>query len=159
MVIQLWYLFLFIASIFVFPEVVIPILLLILAISLLCMKRSANKRGMTFKTYFKDVIWDPPKKAKYRNLNNGVGDWRQPFGCWKRSHHRKNGQELRYYRSIHDNMEILWISDDDYSAEICGTTGVIYETTLCDCTCPDFEYRNLPCKHMYMLARAVGEID
>lgn len=31
-----------------------------------------------------------------------------------------------------------------------------YETTLSDCTCPDFAIRKKPCKHMYRLANELG---
>lgn len=36
---------------------------------------------------------------------------------------------------------------------------VTYKTTLERCTCPDFQHRNLPCKHMYKLAYLLGAID
>lgn len=42
------------------------------------------------------------------------------------------------------------------SAEILGTCGESYETTLDTCTCEDFQRRGLPCKHIYKLALARG---
>lgn len=35
----------------------------------------------------------------------------------------------------------------------------IYSTCLSDCTCPDFQQRKLPCKHMYKLALELGVIS
>lgn len=32
----------------------------------------------------------------------------------------------------------------------------IYSTSLSDCTCPDFQRRKLPCKHIYKLALELG---
>ncbi|MBQ8947789.1 MAG: SWIM zinc finger family protein [Lachnospiraceae bacterium] len=40
-----------------------------------------------------------------------------------------------------------------------GSTGGDYKTTLNKCTCPDFQKRNMPCKHMYYLADACGLLD
>lgn len=34
-----------------------------------------------------------------------------------------------------------------------------YETTLSHCTCYDFQYRKLPCKHIYRLAQELGIIE
>lgn len=41
------------------------------------------------------------------------------------------------------------------TAEIKGETDT-YTVTLNSCTCPDFVYRNVPCKHMYQLALEMG---
>lgn len=34
-----------------------------------------------------------------------------------------------------------------------------YYTTLSDCSCPDFQKRHLPCKHMYYLADKCGVLE
>ena len=34
-----------------------------------------------------------------------------------------------------------------------------YDTTLTNCTCDDFQYRKLPCKHIYRLAEELGLIE
>lgn len=60
-------------------------------------------------------------------------------------------QAERYNRAIAQNMKILSVSGDSKSAQVLGTTGEIYHTSLVDCNCEDFKRRHLPCKHMYLL--------
>lgn len=43
-------------------------------------------------------------------------------------------------------------------ADFLGRDGDTYFTTLSSCTCPDFEKRGLPCKHMYYLASKMNLI-
>lgn len=40
--------------------------------------------------------------------------------------------------------------------EIRGASGAVYRTTLNDCTCPDFQHRHQPCKHMCRIALELG---
>ncbi len=40
--------------------------------------------------------------------------------------------------------------------EIRGASSAVYRTTLNDCTCPDFQHRHQPCKHMYRIALELG---
>ena len=44
----------------------------------------------------------------------------------------------------------------DLCFEIRGTSGAVYHTTLNVCTCPDFQHRHQPCKHMYRIALELG---
>ncbi len=82
-----------------------------------------------------------------------VNEWKNPFGNWSVEQLSKSGQEDRYKRSIFDNMRILEINEESGVALIVGTQGVVYDTTLNSCTCPDFKQRRLPCKHIYLLVR------
>lgn len=47
--------------------------------------------------------------------------------------------------------------DGSYSIRGSGSTS--YKVTLDSCTCPDFERRRKPCKHMYYLASKQGLLD
>lgn len=63
-----------------------------------------------------------------------------------------------------DNNQFLKIIDEDISvvspvqisASVRGSKGQIYTTTLSNCSCPDFQMRKRPCKHMYKLAQHLG---
>ena len=44
----------------------------------------------------------------------------------------------------------------DLYADICSESGKTYHTTLYDCTCPDYQFRKKPCKHMLYLAIQSG---
>lgn len=44
----------------------------------------------------------------------------------------------------------------EVKARVRGSQGDVYDTTLYDCTCPDFKFRRQPCKHMYYLAVDLG---
>lgn len=40
-----------------------------------------------------------------------------------------------------------------------GECGIVYDTTLYSCTCPDYQFRKIPCKHMFYLALDFGLLD
>lgn len=40
-----------------------------------------------------------------------------------------------------------------------GEGGIVYDTTLYSCTCPDYQFRKVPCKHMFYLALDFGLLD
>lgn len=62
-------------------------------------------------------------------------------------------EDPRLYSAL--NEPISYDSPVEISANISGLHG-IYHTTLYDCTCPDFQFRRQPCKHMYYLAVDLG---
>ena len=70
------------------------------------------------------------------------------FNKWEKSIHDTPEQKIRVYRALHDNLSICRFTGNE-SAEIVGTSGEIYQVTLQNCTCPDFEEKQQPCKHMY----------
>ena len=45
------------------------------------------------------------------------------------------------------------------AAKTYGEGDIIYDTTLYSCTCPDFQFRKIPCKHMFHLALDFGLLD
>lgn len=52
--------------------------------------------------------------------------------------------------------DISYTAPVELRASIRGSSGNVYCTTLSDCTCPDFQFRHTPCKHMYYLACDMG---
>lgn len=78
------------------------------------------------------------------------------FGSWDVSIHGADGQDLRFDRAMFQNIVIRSYDPAAGTAEILGTHGESYETTLDTCTCEDFQRRGLPCKHIYKLALARG---
>ena len=49
--------------------------------------------------------------------------------------------------------------DAKYAVIVGSSEYKAYKTTLTKCTCPDFQKRKLPCKHIYYLALQTGAID
>lgn len=47
-------------------------------------------------------------------------------------------------------------ADINISADILSDSGNVYHTTLYSCTCPDYQHRKQPCKHMLYLALHSG---
>lgn len=59
-------------------------------------------------------------------------------------------------RLIRANEQMAPLKRVNIKAEIEGSKGALYETTLYRCSCPDFQRRSSPCKHMYRLALEMG---
>ena len=78
------------------------------------------------------------------------------FGSWDVSIHGADGQDVRFDRALFQNIVIRSYDPTTGSAEILGTQGDIYQTSLDGCTCEDFQRRGLPCKHIYKLALSRG---
>ena len=78
------------------------------------------------------------------------------FGVWDDSIHLHPEQQERIERSqkLHRFKKIDRNSDAGIYA---GSEPVPYQVTLDSCTCPDFQHRGLPCKHMYGLAHKLGK--
>jgi len=81
---------------------------------------------------------------------------RMTFGKWAVSDHGKLGQARRMERAAYAIREIWtppWLIDGESKTyAIRGSRDAPYAVTLDSCTCPDFEERRLPCKHIYQLA-------
>lgn len=58
-----------------------------------------------------------------------------------------------FARALSDDIKI--VSPVSITAEVKGISG-IYHTSLRSCSCPDFQARKNPCKHMYKLAMHIG---
>lgn len=78
------------------------------------------------------------------------------FGSWDVSIHGADGQDVRFDRALFQNVVIRSYDPATGTAEILGTHGDIYQTSLDRCTCEDFQRRGLPCKHIYKLALSRG---
>jgi hypothetical protein len=77
------------------------------------------------------------------------------FGNWNETLHNDCEQIKRIVSSQRIKSEKVTIDPITQSAEIVGRDGT-YSVTLNSCTCFDFEFRQLPCKHMYCLSRELG---
>lgn len=71
---------------------------------------------------------------------------------WNRYLHRQEEQIRRIDKSAEVVFDIL---DKDNGK---GITSHGYEVNINECTCPDFATRELPCKHIYALAKALGKL-
>lgn len=80
------------------------------------------------------------------------------FINWNGKIHNTDEQGVRIYRTLHDNLSIHCFTENE-SAEVTGTSGEIYQVTFQNCTCPDFEKRQQPCKHMYFLAKELKKLS
>lgn len=78
------------------------------------------------------------------------------FGSWDVSIHGSDGQDVRMDRALFQNIVIQSYDPATGTAEILGTHGDVYQTSLDRCTCEDFQRRGLPCKHIYKLALSRG---
>lgn len=84
------------------------------------------------------------------------------IGHWEESVHLTNQQFNRQQRAMNERMVITTLDKKKCVATIENSQGNSwYHVTLDSCTCPDFEKRQLPCKHIYKLALALGlsELD
>ena len=78
------------------------------------------------------------------------------FGSWDISIHGADGQDMRFDRALFQHIVLRAYNPETGIAEMEGTSGQIYSTTLDACTCEDFQRRGLPGKHIYKLALSRG---
>lgn len=60
--------------------------------------------------------------------------------------------EARKRRALNGELTPVHINLKAKTGTFAGSDGGQYRTTLSGCTCPDFQKRKVPCKHMYYLA-------
>lgn len=60
--------------------------------------------------------------------------------------------EARKRRALNGELTPVHIDLKAKTGTFAGSEGGQYHTTLSGCTCPDFQKRKVPCKHMYYLA-------
>lgn len=60
--------------------------------------------------------------------------------------------EARKRRALNGELTPVHINPKAKTGTFAGSDGGQYRTTLSGCTCPDFQKRKVPCKHMYYLA-------
>lgn len=70
---------------------------------------------------------------------------------WDYSSHDDEQQLQRQERSLYNVTPLLIDSNARLGYFLSSDGASIYETHLSTCSCPDFERRNLPCKHIYRL--------
>ena len=78
------------------------------------------------------------------------------FGNWEPTIHEDFEQKKRMANSQGIKSEKITFDLANEGAQIIGRDGSIYSVTLFNCTCHDFQSRQLPCKHMYRLAFEFG---
>lgn len=125
---------------------------IIIAIVSLRPKRNATKRKASPQT---SVPTSPEIKTRL-----DIEELHAPeefLETWPPNIHCTEEQEIRYKRS-----EYIWANNLFDVKRTAGTAlchssthySEIYKVSYFSCTCRDFNYRYLPCKHMYALARA-----
>lgn len=99
--------------------------------------------------------------------NNDSSNRRQGFGggflaaaekkFWNNAELNNNEEQIvRQLNARSNKCRPLSISIDERKGTFLGSDRSTYETTLDNCTCKDFSFRKLPCKHMYRLAHELG---
>lgn len=88
------------------------------------------------------------------------------FGPWDPSVHAAPGQYARFGRAAARPLSVFSkggertkVLDCDTKAgavKVQGRLDRVYTVSLDRCTCPDFQERGLPCKHIYALAAFLG---
>lgn len=80
------------------------------------------------------------------------------FYKWPDTVSHEPEQLYRIRRAATENISIVSYNYDDRNAVIRGNSGAMYTTSLDGCTCEDYLKRELPCKHMYVLAGYLGRV-
>jgi len=85
------------------------------------------------------------------------------FEKWSLSLQCNSEQRKRLERARADTVYMLFNINPDNGTAGCyssnyNVTGRVYDVTYKHCTCPDFEKRGLPCKHIYALNVNMGII-
>lgn len=68
--------------------------------------------------------------------------------------------ERRHKAALSGELTPLELKKSEKCGIFAGSEGNVYETSLSECTCPDFAINGgqIPCKHMIRLAMELGEI-
>lgn len=79
------------------------------------------------------------------------------FGPWKYENH-KDIEQLKRIQSAKaiKNSKVIKMDIENGECIISGSAVDPYHATLSGCSCSDFNFRGLPCKHMYKLALESG---
>lgn len=80
------------------------------------------------------------------------------WDCYSRSLHDESGQFYRQKRALYNTIPIS-INTQEMSALFLSSSltvddeadDIVYQTSLTQCSCPDFKKRGGPCKHIYRL--------
>lgn len=75
---------------------------------------------------------------------------------WGADVHNDPQQQTRKNRSEREFMRVLDLNTTTMSGRVCAKDmATVYDVTTESCSCPDFQKRGLPCKHMYLLDAAL----
>ena len=81
------------------------------------------------------------------------------FDKWDSSVHNNFEQLKRRISAAKIDEGDIELDPANQTARIYGSDPEPYLVTLEECSCYDFQSRNLPCKHMYRLALELGYLD
>ena len=73
------------------------------------------------------------------------------WDTWDKSIHEVDGQYARMEKAALKDMTVISYRPQQTAAVVQGESGS-YNVSCDGCSCQDFQYRHLPCKHMYLLA-------
>lgn len=105
------------------------------------------------------AVWLPKKvqpAKKFLRFSGTPCAGNHTFGHWNPKVHAGQAQLERFEKAAHQPMVILSYNAQNGFAEIKGSGSDTYMTSLDECTCPDFDKRSRPCKHIYFLAMQMG---
>lgn len=105
------------------------------------------------------AVWLPKKvqpSKKFLRFSGTPCAGNHTFGHWNPKVHAGQAQLERFEKAAHQPMAILSYNAQNGFAEIKGSGSDTYMTSLDECTCPDFDKRSKPCKHIYFLALQMG---
>ena len=105
------------------------------------------------------VVWLPKRIQPSKTFLRFDGQpcaGNHTFGKWNAKVHAGRAQLERFEKAAHQPMAILSYNSQNGFAEVQGSGSDRYMTSLGECTCPDFDKRGLPCKHIYFLAMQMG---
>ena len=98
----------------------------------------------------------PRKKTELVSIRSRHCPVGHSFGEWNEKVHRGAAQSDRFEKAGHEGLGLISYDVDSGTAKISGSTGTEYTTALDYCSCPDFDKRSKPCKHIYFLALQMG---
>ena len=75
---------------------------------------------------------------------------------WDESVHNAPGQYDRLHRAVLEPPWLIALDRKSGLANLLGASDNYYLTSVRRCSCQDYGYRKLPCKHMYWLAIALS---
>lgn len=114
---------------------------------------------MTVQDTVSHVLFVPVKNRKILSIESSLCPCGCSFGSWNEKVHRGVSQSDRFEKAQHQCIGLLDFNVDTGFAKISGSKGSEYLTSLDFCSCPDFEKRSKPCKHIYFLAIQMGYSD
>lgn len=80
------------------------------------------------------------------------------FGKWNNTIHEDHEQIKRIANMKKIKSQNISVNFDDKTAMVVGSKGS-YDVSLDNCTCYDYDTRQLPCKHIYRLAFELGYLE